>query len=60
MTKGSGRLFVKIIDGLGRGNLTLGLMIRRIDGKFIYRVYFRFYGFAYSASSQQMECLFFP
>lgn len=36
MTKGSGWLFVKIIDSLERGTLTLGLMIRHIDGKSIF------------------------
>lgn len=38
MTKGSGWLFVKIIDSLERGTLTLGLMIRHIDGKSIFHV----------------------
>lgn len=40
MTKGSGRLFVKIMDSLKRGTLALGLMIRHFDGKSIFHVHF--------------------
>lgn len=56
MTKGSGWLFVRIIDSLKRETLALGLMIRHFDGKSIFHVHFGFYSLACFASSQWTEC----
>lgn len=58
MTKGSDWLFVKIIDSLKRGTLTLGLMIRHIDGKSIFHVCVGFYSWVCFTSTQRIECLF--